>query len=362
MATTIKEANAFVEVSRPVVYDKRGTRGNPPDSSKAMKRSFLRGRRLSEPLGGPARIARNTAATGAIMMLVPVLLFTCHPCWAQSTVVRLPGAAESETDLAAESTLAASYESFSSLSHQKRGITNSLSAALRRSEQMLDAATPSAWRKQTTLGDLVDKMRRQGMQVLVDMSVTDNGVSEDSSIRLALQNASIGTNLRFALMAFDCDYLIKDTGVIQLLSIDEILAIEHFTIATYEIGKLASNFENAFDVGRTIQESIDPDSWEENGGSGRINILPSKRGYLLTISHSYQTQRQVRQLLHNLLVLGGGESMGDFSSIDTGLASSPVRLPEEYLALRRNRRGMALPGSGTTGGFGGGSGLGGGVF
>ena len=44
-------------------------------------------------------------------------------------------------------------------------------------------------------------------------------------------------------------------------------------------------------------------------------------------------------------------------------ASRPVQLPDEYLALRRNRRGMSLPGSGTTSAFGGGGAMrGGGVF
>jgi len=77
-------------------------------------------------------------------------------------------------------------------------------------------------------------------------------------------------------------------------------------------------------------------------------------------------------LLETTLAMGGGAVPRNDSRVELAGSSRSVKLPEEYLALRRNRRGLSLPGSGTTGGFGGGggggfgggggSGLGGGVF
>ncbi len=245
----------------------------------------------------------------------------------------------------------------------KGSLPNSLSPQLLRVESLLAAPTPNAWRSKMEVRQLVRLMNSASLPVVLDPSAADNQLQDTTPLRLALRNASIDSNLRFALRAFQCDYVITDSGVIRILSEDAMLQHDGLSQVTYNIGRLARDYDRAEGVMDLVGNAIDPDSWSDLGGIAYMHITNAKNGFLLTVTHTYQHQRQVRQLLASTVILGGGaaDEIDPLASFDG--TTQPVLLPEEYLALRRNRRGMSLPGSGTTSGFGGGGAIrGGGVF
>lgn len=278
-----------------------------------------------------------------LLLLLPTF------CYAQSTVIQLPG--ESPTDQA-------------ELQPMSQGvIPNSFTPQLRKAEQLMSQLTPQTWRSEKKAGNLVRMMNQAGLQVVLEESAADNNLHDETLLRLALRSASIHTNLRFALRPYQCDYVITDAGIIRIMSADEILDVASMNTVTFDTSPIARDYDGADSIMNLIRNTIDPDYWEMNGGVGRMHLTTTRKGFLLTATQDYQHHRQVRQLLENTFALGGGAVPGNDSMVAFDGTSQPVRLPEEYLALRRNRRGMSLPGSGTTSGFGGGGAMrGGGVF
>ena len=272
-------------------------------------------------------------------------LFVSAEISAQSTIIQLPSPSPA-----------------TSVDVNQPRIPNSFTLQQKDVEARLAAPTPAAWRSEKSMGNLVNMMNRSGFQVLLDESAADNNLDEHTVIRLALHNASIETNLRFALRLFQCDFLITESGILVILSYDAALDFDNMSRVTYDISRIVNHYDDLRELINLVQETVDPDSWDDNGGMGRQHATDSKKGFLLTVTQTFKNQRRVRQLLDTTLALGGGAVPLNDSQVHLAGSSRPVKLPEEYLALRRNRRGMALPGSGTTGGFGGGAGLGGGVF
>ncbi len=282
-----------------------------------------------------------------VLLVVTCPLLTASSAHAQSTVVQLPGQSQSESGL-------------TSVVDAGDDVPSSVSSLVKRTETSLARPTPAAWRAEMPARRLLAMMNQAGFQILLHESAGDNRLDDDALIRMALHNASVAVNLRFALEPFQCDYLIDDSGVIVIMSEDALL--DHLVRYTYNISQLAQDYDSALEVAQLITETIDPDSWDENGGTGRMVVTGVGSGMIMTVTQTYRNQREVQKQLASAIRMGNGPVSSGLDVLSMGGASSAVLLPEEYLALRRNLRGMSLPGSGTTSGFGGGFGRGGGVF
>ncbi|MGI9519631.1 MAG: hypothetical protein ACR2NP_21440, partial [Pirellulaceae bacterium] len=270
----------------------------------------------------------NRSHYALVTSVVTCLWLAEATCQAQSTVVQLP-----DNSIAALG--------IPSVVDSSGVVPNSASPLIQRSEALLERPTPPSWRAEMPMARLVSMMNQAGFQVLLHESAMDNNLDEDALIRLALHNASIDVNLRFALEPFQCDYLIDDSGVIVIMSDDTML--DNQVRYTYNISQLAQDYESGLEVADLITETIDPDSWDENGGSGRIVVTGTGSGMMLTVTQIYRNQREVQQQLAAVQRMGNGPVSSGPDVLSMGGASTSVLLPEEYLALRRNRRGMSLP-------------------
>lgn len=277
----------------------------------------------------------------SVCLIVPI--YTTN---AQSTVVQLPG-----------QSLEAQVAERVSRTVSNR-IPSDLSTAYLQAEVRLKQPTPPTWRNEMPMGELIRMMTSAGLRIKLDESARDNNLDEEARIRLSLHNASVSENLQFALKVFQCDIRITEEGTIELMSEDALL--DTLDRATYHVRHLVRDYDQLEELMDLLQGTIDPDSWEANGGVGRMSTFQSSNGMMLTVTQTYRLQVEIRKQLVTLSQLGGGAAMT--ANYQAGSPSQSVQLPGEYLARRRDRYGMNLPGSGTTSGFGGGGGLGGGVF
>ena len=258
-----------------------------------------------------------------------------------------------------------------------RRVANSDPIAKVNAQNRMAQPTPLAWRQEMPFGRLVELMINSGLDVYVDESLADNNLGRQQLVRLALHSADLKTNLNFALAAYDCTYQINDAGIISLMSEDA--AFENQVSTTYDLRLLVTDTVGAYEVENLLMETVDPDSWEANGGAARARTVKIGTRYSLTIVQTYQNQLKIQSLLDKIYSIGDGAVQGiasaysssvydDRETFQASSGSTPVLLPEQYTRLRENRRGMSLPGSGSTSGFGGGGfgggagGLGGGVF
>lgn len=246
---------------------------------------------------------------------------------------------------------------------QRLHIPNSLSPATRRAEQKLKRATPASWRSTMTLKNLIQALNQTGLSIGVAPLAEENGLSPQTPIRMALRNASLGENLRFALRGHNCDFTINASGII-IIDDESHLAEDrtNFLVVTYNLNQVVKDLSSADDLKSLLEQSINMEDWENYGGPGQMLISTGEKGYLLTVSQTWRHQQQILHFLETHVVLGGRLKTTANELASRGI-SRPVKLPENYRSLRRNRKGISLPGSESTSGFGGGGAIrGGGVF
>lgn len=230
-------------------------------------------------------------------------------------------------------------------------VPSDLSPTIKAVERRLANATPETWRSEMPMANLMFFMNRAGYRVYLSESAVDNNLDNQSPIRLALHNASIDENLRFALNAYQCDYSILDSGTIVIASYDEF--IENPETVTFDTTNLPLDPDQVVDA---IEETIDPDGWEANGGTGRISVVKSNDRKLLVVTNDYQNIRQIRRQLGTFSAMTGARGLPATQELLAG-ASTPVQLPG---ASDENEYDRGIRGG--RGGRGGGAGLGGGVF
>ncbi len=250
-----------------------------------------------------------------------------------------------------------------SVDSQRRQIPNSLAPAVRRTEQLLNRSTPLSWQATMTLENLIQSLNQTGLAVAVGDSAKGNGLNPRTPIRMALRNASLAENLRFALLGRDCDFTISELGTIIIDDKSNLSGDGgNFLAVTYNLDQVVQDLQSAEALKNLLSQSISFEDWDDYGGAGQMVILNSEKGYLLTVSQTWRHQQRVRDFLERNVVLGGRLKTPANEVASTGV-SRPVELPENYRSLRRNRKGISLPGSGSTSGFGGGGAVrGGGVF
>lgn len=237
-------------------------------------------------------------------------------------------------------------------------VSSDLSPTIKVVERRLASATPETWRSERTMGRLIRDMNQAGYRVFLHETAIDNNLDPDTVIRLALYNASIDENLRFVLNVFRCDYQILDSGTIVIASNDKI--IEDPVRITFDITNLP---QDPYLLADTIEETIDPDGWEVNGGTGRLKVVATNDRRLLVVVTTYQNLRQIRTQLGTFSKMTGAGGLPTTQNLFAG-TSAPVTMSgtsDDRGYDRGYHSGRWGRGAGFGGG-GGGGGLGGGVF
>lgn len=251
------------------------------------------------------------------------------------------------------------------------GIASDLTQALLATEARLVEPTPVYWRDEIAMGQLLDWMNSAGIPIHLHESAIDNDLNETTRVRMALHYATLQQNLQFVLDLYQCGMTIDHMGQIKIASVDYL--IENPTTVTQDITSIPAD---PYELVETIQEIVDPDGWEENGGTGRMRLIQSGQHRLLVVTNTYRNQVAVRHLLRSLKRMAYGTTkpapmplsptMGGSLVLGTGLDYLPWQL--EYGARDPRFYGGGFGGGGFGGGAGGGGGgvggggLGGGVF
>lgn len=290
---------------------------------------------LSPGLGEPVRIPLQCP----LLWLLPLWL-TALPLQAQSTVVQSP---ESRSTFDAAQSRSVDL------------IGTDWSPRLLAVQQALASPWPTTWPSDLQLAQLQDRLGQLGINIRVSESVNDNSLQPKNWLHLPLRQGSIDENLRFALYPYQCDYSITSQGTVEIGSSDHFQ--DNPARVTFDVSRIPQDPENLMDV---IVESIDPGSWYENGGLGRVQLLGDRQRRLLVISNTYHNLRAVQQQLQTVASMSDNRLSVSGWQNETAGISRPVELPGFYAHFadpgKRNRE------SGGGFGGGGGAGLGGGVF
>jgi hypothetical protein len=300
-----------------------------------FERAFM----TRKPAKNRRRVMLNGAAARCPMYVFATGLLYCaaitNTGYAQSTVL------DTGNDL--------SPFGYAGRSNPVDSIPSDLSPATRATELRIAMPTPSNWRNEMPLEALIDSMNAAGIPTCLHESAHDNNLESVRRVRLGLHNASIGDNLRFMLDCFECDFTIDISGRIMIAADD--FLVENPLFVTFDITHIPADPD---EIVETVEETIDPDSWEANGGTGRMRTLNSGQRTLLTITTTWRNMTRARQLLGSIHGMSrvGDVASSNFRELLSG-GSTPVELPE-YLKPHHLRYGRGYGGREGGGGFGGG--------
>lgn len=144
---------------------------------------------------------------------------------------------------------------------------------------------------ENTISDLMEFLKANQVQVVLDVSAEDAGLTVDEIFSLSLQDITIRSALNIILKSFDCTFIVEDE-VLKFVSADA--AIDQMQTKIYDVSDLSANSDELMD---TIQELALPDSWEQNGGTARINSLIVNERGLLLISQDEKGHELIGKLL-----------------------------------------------------------------
>ena len=243
---------------------------------------------------------------------------------------------------------------------------NDLPAALQRTEVLLSENLPDQLYGEVTFRKLIDELRNAGISVTLDISAEDT-ISLSTDTEIPAPGASIDANLRLLLKRFDCTYVITNHGILEILSVDE--AESELTHMTMDVTGLSSD---VYELGIVVKNTIEPDMWEENGGTYRLDVYQANNRDFMTFAVTYGSLHAIRRYFSTINQMGGNSGHG----IETKrFASSVVQMPmfhQRNVGLRQKAfvtsvipvvdpdGRMRSSGGGFGGGIGGAGGFGGG--
>ncbi len=238
-------------------------------------------------------------------------------------------------------------------------IPSSTAVGILKMERRL-AQVPSAevtsW---NTVEDLVQGLNRLGFPTTWDdVAAEEVGVTLKHELPKVYQTTSWHSYLMDVLRASGLTY-IWDEKRLAITTPEQAEATS--TVVVYDVTSISFVDDTDSLIDR-IEASIEPDSWDDVGGEGSIGayVMPSGR-VLLIVSQNVAVQREVRELLQQIGAIGGGTIAGSPMNRPAQTRRGTASAGSTSIALptRSKRRGIATPGSGVSGSFGGGMGMGG---
>jgi hypothetical protein len=274
--------------------------------------------------------------------------------------------AHSDAVVAQSSSVATPVKQFST-GNLARGIRSSKTIAQVRTEAILSKDVGSFGipiGRELDAGDVLGNLQSP---TFIDLNL--DGVFDTETKVYLHGHVSMRRSLSHTLLQNDAVYMVMADGSISIISIDDEYESDYLQRITYDVTPIANTMRQASSLSNLLQQTVLSDSWEQNGsGNGTLSLYPQNDRILLAITQSYRCHSEIQKQLNSILALGGAMSSKTVlhgktnNRIDTASPSTVVLVPEKNTASAlRSRRGFARPGSGTSGGFGGG-GNAGGVF
>lgn len=146
----------------------------------------------------------------------------------------------------------------------------------------------------TPLKEAINILKEQHkIEIMLDSTaLSDEGIAEDSVVTMTIANVRFDSVLNLILAPLQLDWIIQN----------EVLWITTRTVANatmrtdvYHLPNLGKGVA-AKEVGTLIEDTISPNSWEQQGGEGSLHIVDN----LLVIRQSQRNHREIAQLLAKL--------------------------------------------------------------
>jgi hypothetical protein len=160
----------------------------------------------------------------------------------------------------------------------------------------------------TALSDVVDFFANQfDINIQLDnKGLADAAVDPSAPITRSLRKViSFESALRLILEDLDLTFVIQDE-VLKITSKEK--ADEILTTKVYPVDDLLGGRRNWGPLMQAIKSSIQPDSWDDNGGPG--SMQPFNVGSLLVVSQKRDVHDEVRELLAQLRAELPGADIG----------------------------------------------------
>ncbi len=172
-------------------------------------------------------------------------------------------------------------------------------------EQALDQASTLDF-DEAPLSDVADFIGQQhGINILIDARALDDvGIGSDTPVTFTIKNIRLRSALKLALKELDLVFVVR--GEILLITTPEEsenqLADRVFNVADL-LGKRprddSANVGKSYDdLVRLITTSVEPDTWDEVGGPGAIEVAADWG--LLIVSQTQDVQDQITNLLRTV--------------------------------------------------------------
>ena len=251
-----------------------------------------------------------------------------------------------------------------------RRIPDSRSAAYLRVEGVLDRASRLPQGVTIIAADLVQELNELGVTVIVDATAIDDAWDDAEKLLVPIGEQTLRSALLNLLRRVNATIVISPDGVLSIISNDNMNDPEFLTTILYDVSDLVTTPNEAYSLIDILQTSVGYDSWSDSGtGEGTVEPVQRNGRVILVINTCYSVHRGSQRLFNNYFGMTGGRAttvrVAPVTQKQTARSSGSmaIALPQSKTkAGLRSRRGIALPGQGTTGGFGGRGGGGGGVF
>ncbi len=225
-------------------------------------------------------------------------------------------------------------------------------AKQRQWESILLRVNPEEFQGEMACGQVIKKLRKFGLPVVLDQSARDDSLMLDELISLDLPNEPLYVRLQTALIEKNSVLAIIGDSL-RIISMDVGYSPEYFLAQSYDITALNVEGQSLADQ---IMGVITPEDWDDSGGYSTIKSIDINGSRILTVNAPYTTHRDVRAMLKGLFELQHNLASGSNEKTrKSALTSSRVIEIPIAKAIRKKR------GKFTGGGIGG-FGLGGGVF
>ena len=159
---------------------------------------------------------------------------------------------------------------------------------------------------ETPLNNFVSQLREKYvMNVVIDYhALKEKNIGADSPVSINLKNVSVRSALELAIRPLGlnwtiyCETLVISTpSAIQSMQSISVYDITDLVTVAGEQGKTSEEPEKFIDL---ITSTASPESWENTGGHGTIQLVSTGAAKLLVVSQDYRVQRQVAGLLSDL--------------------------------------------------------------
>ncbi len=140
-----------------------------------------------------------------------------------------------------------------------------------------------------------------GIPILIDESAEQSGLTNHTSVTSVISGVSLRSALQNILRPLNCTFAIYDEAL-HILSKD--YAADHLQTQIYDLSQFDVDFD---DLISTISDSLAPDSWASNGGTGVIKHLNLNSRNLLVVTQTESGQFQLKTLLNSYRIAVTGK-------------------------------------------------------